>query len=234
MERHQSAEWLRGKYWVENLSLRQIARLVDKHYNTIIYWMRKHSIPRRSISEASKGKIFSEEHKRRISKAKKGKAVSEETKRKISRANRGEKCYFWGKRYCGKENPMWGKHHSLETRRKWSLDRRGKGNPNWKGGNKRNTGDYIMIYKPNHPNADCHGYILEHRLVMAEFLGRPLRPEEVVHHINGIRDDNRKENLMSFSSHKEHMIFHIEAYSRGAPDKEGDFFKLDKDGLVMV
>lgn len=62
--------------------------------------------------------------------------------------------------------------------------------------NKRKSTDgYIFVFNIFHPNADKQGYIFEHRLVMEEKLGRYLTKEENVHHKNGIRDDNRIENL---------------------------------------
>jgi HNH endonuclease len=59
----------------------------------------------------------------------------------------------------------------------------------------KTTHGYVIIRVPGHPNARKDGNIGEHRYVMAEVLGRPLFPGENVHHINGIRDDNRPENL---------------------------------------
>ena len=52
-----------------------------------------------------------------------------------------------------------------------------------------------MVKARDHPRAGNHGYVFEHILTMEEMLGRYLLPDETVHHRNGIKDDNRPENL---------------------------------------
>lgn len=49
---------------------------------------------------------------------------------------------------------------------------------------------------------------LEHRLMMAQAIGRPLEPEEVVHHIDGDPSNNVRENLMLFANNSKHMKHH--------------------------
>jgi len=79
----------------------------------------------------------------------------------------------------------------------------GEGHPQWRGG-KRKRREYISITLPHdspfkdmaykYPKANCWR-LEEHRLVMAQHLGRNLKRHEVVHHKNGVKTDNRIENL---------------------------------------
>ena len=84
-------------------------------------------------------------------------------------------------------------------------DKRGRflkgGRNSWKGGRNYDAQGYVRVWKPNHPNNN-YGYVLEQRLVAEKELGRYLKKSEVVHHINGIKDDNRIENLIVMTRQK--------------------------------
>ena len=76
--------------------------------------------------------------------------------------------------------------------------------PNWKGGREITKAGYIKILVDKTDTLsvammDHHGRVLEHKYVMGKYLGRSLTANEIVHHKNRIRDDNRIENLELFS-----------------------------------
>ena len=74
------------------------------------------------------------------------------------------------------------------------LDAR-ESNGNWKGGRIYHKAGYVMLRIPGHPRSSGGGYVFEHIVVMEEMLGRFLSRDESVHHRNGLKDDNRCENL---------------------------------------
>ena len=85
-----------------------------------------------------------------------------------------------------------------------SRDLKGEKSNSWRGGRYIDLDGYVLIFKPDHPNARKTGYVLEHRLVMEQQLGRLLERQEVVHHKRG-RADNDPEDLELFSSNGEHL-----------------------------
>jgi hypothetical protein len=86
----------------------------------------------------------------------------------------------------------------------------GETNGNWRGGRKYKRG-YVMVRIGG-------TYLYEHRMVAEQLLGRPLMPREVVHHINGVKDDNRPENLLVLPSSSEHARLHM---TRDAASQRG-------------
>ncbi len=83
-------------------------------------------------------------------------------------------------------------------------------NPKWKGGRLKTSTGYIIVRCEGHPRtSEGHPYVFEHILVMEAYLGRYLTINEIIHHINGRKDDNRIENLELIDRSK-HMKHHIQ------------------------
>lgn len=130
-------------------------------------------------------------------------------------------------------NKMWKHPASEEFRKKVSAIHKGKklsdeqrkeiserNSCNYNGLNgyghtKRHRKGYILVYVPKHPHAHADGYMMFHTVLVEREIGRYLNDDEVVHHINHIRDDNRIENLQLMNKH-EHFSMHMkERYAGG-------------------
>lgn len=118
---------------------------------------------------------------------------------KYSRPERGEYIGF---------HKRWVHGHHARSR----LSKRGRENSGWKGGRCASKGGYILIHRPDHPSANRDGYVAEHRYVYETSRGITLPKNVIVHHVNGVKDDNRPENLIA-TTRSAHSKIHLRAAS---------------------
>lgn len=85
-------------------------------------------------------------------------------------------------------------------------DQGGAKNPNWKGGRTKHAKGYVYAYAPRHPRQH-NGYVLEHILVAEQKIGRYLKPEEIVHHEDEVKDNNDPGNIKVLTR-GEHTRYH--------------------------
>lgn len=101
------------------------------------------------------------------------------------------------------------KHHSEETKKKMRqshLGHSGEKAGNWKGGQTTHNG-YVYILRRNHPRANSSGYVKRALLIAEKRAGRYLKSDEIPHHRNEIKDDDRPENIKIMTAF-DHKSFH--------------------------
>ena len=70
---------------------------------------------------------------------------------------------------------------------------------------------YVFVRKPEHVRANRNGFVREHIIVWEETHGKPLPKGWIVHHLNGIKNDNRPSNLVGFPNRKHYLVLQAKA-----------------------
>jgi hypothetical protein len=117
-------------------------------------------------------------------------------------------------KYCSnpcKNRAMMGTHRGREIQKGEHLSpstefKKGQKSPNFKGGHRSKSG-YLWIWKPKHHRAGKSGYVLNSVLVAEKSISRKLADDELVHHINCVKSDDRPENLKVIKK-SDHMKIH--------------------------
>ena len=118
--------------------------------------------------------------------------------------------------------------------------RSGSKHPRWKGGAKRTHGYVYVPVSRNDPlfvmstrRYKNSAVVAEHRLVVARLLGRPLLRHEVVHHINGVKDDNRPENLQLLNEHAHHPALVLQELQKQLMGHESRLLSLERENSLL-
>ena len=131
--------------------------------------------------------------------SRKGAVLDEEIRNKIRKSHLGKTL---------------SKEHRDKVIRTLVYGQKGKDNKSWKGGISMHGG-YVIIKMPEHPKSYQNGYVKKSVLVLEEKIGRHLMENEVSHHINGIKTDDRPENLEVLTASQHNSITAKERWLSG-------------------
>ena len=81
----------------------------------------------------------------------------------------------------------------------------------WRGGRIQGSNGHILIHMPDYHRAGKNGYVFEHIVVWEKFHNKKLLKGWVIHHLNGIKTDNRPRNLVALSSQKHFLVLEAKA-----------------------
>ncbi len=122
-------------------------------------------------------------------------------------------------------------HPSIKSMSNKMKNKTGKNNANWKGGKIDNKHGYWLILNKNHPRKNVNNYVFEHILIAEKQLGRYLKHNEFVHHIDGNKKNNNSNNLFVCESnnkiHNQLEQIAFDLYKKGIikfDTKKGEYF----------
>lgn len=181
-----SKEELEDLYVKQDLSMVEIAKLYDCHRDAVLYWLKKFNIPRKynwkqKRIDAQRDWLYQKYIIEGLS-----------THKIAELLNSNHQTVLYRMKRCG-----------IPTKSRIEAIT-GENSANWKGGIIHLSTGYVMVKDSQQPR----GYIFEHRKLMENHLGRKLTPDEIIHHINGNKADNRIENLIITTKSK-HTTYHL-------------------------
>lgn len=198
-------ELIRKLYWHDEMNMRQIGNILDCSANTIMDRMRKNKIPVRARKEFSSIASTRGAYDGLKSKSRFWLHLDDIKRMYLDEMmSLNDIANHFGCACGSIYNFMVKNDIPVRSPKQAGKLRTGENSAAWRGGRNQSPAGYIKL-SIHHLSENeqklfesmiCWDCIFEHRLVVARMLNRPLRSDEVVHHLNGIKQDNRPENLL--------------------------------------